>query len=367
MNFFSTNIFKQITSKVQLLTLLSITLISLFPLSARATKLRVGVAGSPPFVIKDRDFKGISIDIWQELSSLEGLEYELYRQESVNDGIDNILRGELDLVIGPISVTSDRLERVAFTQPYFLANIGLLISGERPKLWSRLQPFFGLAFMSSVGLLVVLLFTVGNLLWLAERRRNTEQFPKDYWNGIGNGMWFALVTLTTVGYGDRAPITKAGRIIAGVWMMITMVTVSSLTAGIATSLTLSLSDQTVVQFTAPEDIKNSRIAVVRGSTGEKWAQLYGSRISQTRTLVEAIDLVRLNEVDGVVFDTPALKYYLHTNPNENLKLSPVTFASESYGFMISPDSSFLEDFNIRILEMRESGKIREIESQWLSY
>ncbi|NEN91172.1 MAG: transporter substrate-binding domain-containing protein [Okeania sp. SIO3H1] len=355
------------TSKVQLLTLLSITLISLFPLSARATKLRVGVAGSPPFVIKDRDVQGISIDIWQELASLEGLEYQLIPQDSVKDSVDSMTRGELDVVIGPISITSDRLEKVAFTQPYFLANIGLLISGERPKLWSRLQPFFGLAFMSSVGLLVVLLFTVGNLLWLAERRRNTEQFPKDYWNGIGNGMWFALVTLTTVGYGDRAPITKTGRIIAGVWMMITMVTVSSLTAGIATSLTLSLSDQTALQFTAPEDITNSRIAVVRGSTGEKWAQRYGARISQTRTLVEAIDLVKLNEVDGVVFDAPALKYYLHTNPNENLKLSPVTFASESYGFMIFPDSSFLEDFNIRILEMRESGKIREIESQWLSY
>ncbi|MDY7004944.1 MAG: transporter substrate-binding domain-containing protein [Cyanobacteriota bacterium] len=367
MNFFSTNIFKQITSKVQLLSLLSITLISLLPLSARATKLRVGVAGSPPFVIKDRDFKGISIEIWQELASLEELEYQLIPQSSVNDGVDNIIRGELDLVIGPISITSDRLEQVAFTQPYFLANIGLLISGERPKLWSRIQPFFGLAFMSSVGLLVVLLFTVGNLLWLAERRRNTEQFPKDYWHGIGNGMWFALVTLTTVGYGDRAPITKTGRIIAGVWMMITMVTVSSLTAGIATSLTLSLSDQTVVQFTAPEDIKNSRIAVVRGSTGEKWAQRYEARISQTRTLVEAIDLLKLKEVDGVIFDAPALKYYLHTNPKENLKLSPVSFANESYGFMISPDSSLIEDFNIRILEMQESGKIRGIESQWLSY
>ncbi|NER04314.1 MAG: transporter substrate-binding domain-containing protein, partial [Okeania sp. SIO3C4] len=332
------------TSKVQLLSLLSITLIPLLPLSARATKLRVGVAGSPPFVIKDRDFKGISVEIWQELAYLEGLEYQLIPQESVSDSVDNITRGELDLVIGPISVTSDRLEKVAFTQPYFMANIGLLISGERPSLWSRIQPFFGLAFISSVSLLFVLLFTVGNLLWLAEKRRNTEQFPKDYWHGVGNGMWFALVTLTTVGYGDRAPITKTGRIIAGIWMMITMVTVSSLTAGIATTLTLSVSDQTVLQFTAPEDITNSRIAVVRGSTGEKLAQRYGARISQTSTLVEAINLVKLNEVDGVVFDTPALKYYLHTHPNENLKLSPVSFASESYGFMISPDSSFLEDF-----------------------
>ncbi|WP_293166486.1 transporter substrate-binding domain-containing protein, partial [Okeania sp. SIO2C9] len=145
----------------------------MFPLSARATKLRVGVAGSPLFVIKDRDVQGISVEIWQELASLEELEYQLIPQDTVRNSVDSMTRGELDVVIGPISITSDRLEKVAFTQPYFLANIGLLISGERPKLWSRLQPFFGLAFMSSAGLLVVLLFTYLPKNWgrrLAEAR-----------------------------------------------------------------------------------------------------------------------------------------------------------------------------------------------------
>ena len=44
---------------------------------------------------------------------------------------------------------------------------------------------------------------VGSLIWLAERRRNAEQFAEPL-AGIGSGMWFALVTLTTVGYGDKA-------------------------------------------------------------------------------------------------------------------------------------------------------------------
>ncbi|MGD1699939.1 transporter substrate-binding domain-containing protein [Dapis sp. BLCC M229] len=353
-------------NRLKLLTFLTISCIIYLPLPAQAEKLRVGVAGSPPFIIKDNSFKGISVDIWQELALSEKLEYEFIPQDSLASSIDSIKKRELDIVIGPISITSDRLEKVAFTQPYFLANIGLLITAERPTVLSRIRPFFGLAFISSVCLLIVLLFIVGNLLWLAERRRNTEQFPQDYWHGVGNGMWFAVVTLTTVGYGDRTPITKTGRIIAGVWMILTTVTVSSLTAGIATTLTLSLSNQRFVEFSFPEDIKDARIAIVKGSTGEKWAEFYGARISQTQTLIDAINLLKLDKVDGVVFDVPALKYYLHNHPKERLKLSPVYFASEAYGFIVSPDSLFLNNLDIKLLEMHENGRIKEIESKWLS-
>ena len=335
-------------------------------LPAQAEKLRVGVVGSPPFIIKDDVFKGISVEIWQELAFSEKLEYEFIPQNNVPSSIDSMTKGKLDIVIGPISITSERLGKVAFTQPYFFAKVGLLVTSERPTIWSRIRPFFLEVFIFYVYLLIVLLFVVGNLLWLVERERNKEQFPQDYWPGVGNGMWFALVTLTTVGYGDRTPITKSGRIIAGVWMIFTTLTVSSVTAGITATLTLYLSNQGVAEFTYPEDIKDVRISVVKGSTGEKWAKQYQARINQTQTLVDAINSLKLDEVDGVVFDTPALKDYLRNHPKDPLKLSPVDFATEPYGFMVSTNSSFLKKIDIKLLEMQENGKIGEIQSKWLS-
>jgi len=58
------------------------------------------------------------------------------------------------------------------------------------------------------------------LIWLAERKANSEQFPERYLDGIDDAVWWAIVTLTTVGFGDKVPITPAGRVIGLLWMVI---------------------------------------------------------------------------------------------------------------------------------------------------
>jgi len=48
-------------------------------------------------------------------------------------------------------------------------------------------------------------------------------------NSFGNSVWWAIVTLTTVGYGDVAPITIAGRIYATMLMLGSILIVGSIT------------------------------------------------------------------------------------------------------------------------------------------
>jgi polar amino acid transport system substrate-binding protein len=63
------------------------------------------------------------------------------------------------------------------------------------------------------GSLALALLAVGVSLWLAERRRNAGQFPASPREGIANGVWLALVTMTTVGYGD---VHAAGQLARGI-------------------------------------------------------------------------------------------------------------------------------------------------------
>jgi len=185
--------------------LLAFTAIACFtstPVLGQSKVLRVGAVGSPPFVIQEgRKLTGIASDIWDEIARMQGLKFQMAISNNVPETIDAVAQNRLDIAIGPLSITSERLHKVAFTQPFFQADIGLMLPLEKPSLWQRFRPFCEIAFLGSFGGVLLLLFLVGNLLWLAERHKNSAHFPPAYLAGVGNGMWFALVTLTTVADG----------------------------------------------------------------------------------------------------------------------------------------------------------------------
>ena len=155
------------------------------PLMART--LRVGISGSPPFVIRNTDgFSGLSVEIWRKVAEDNDISYTLIAQPSPNDGIAAVGNWDVDVLVGPISITAKRLAipEVDFTQPYYLGKEGVLLPLHPPSLLSRLRVFFGWTVISSHLLLLIVLLVVGALVWLAERNSNPEQFPKKVLGGV---------------------------------------------------------------------------------------------------------------------------------------------------------------------------------------
>ena len=71
------------------------------------------------------------------------------------------------------------------------------------------------AFGAALYLMVVALFLSSSLIYLAERDAQPDAFPS-----IPETMWWAIVTLTTVGYGDVTPASDLGKLISSFAMFL---------------------------------------------------------------------------------------------------------------------------------------------------
>ena len=68
--------------------------------------------------------------------------------------------------------------------------------------------------------LVFFIFLFGYLFYVSE---------PDVRN-LGDGIWWALVTITTVGYGDITPVTTLGRVVASSLMLLGLGLIATITA-----------------------------------------------------------------------------------------------------------------------------------------
>ena len=77
---------------------------------------------------------------------------------------------------------------------------------------------------------VMMVVISGAICWLMETRGNKEEFPRPFMAGWFEGIWWSFISMTTVGYGDKAPKSIAARLFSIIWIIVGITTFSIVTA-----------------------------------------------------------------------------------------------------------------------------------------
>lgn len=326
------------------------------------TTLRISTSLTPPFVIDggEAGLRGIDVELWSRVADDLGVQTE-WHVTTLQDALDSVASGQSDVALAALTISQEREARLDFTHAYYNTGLGIAVGSESSGsgFLSVIRGLVSLAFLQAVGALALVLLGSGLLMWLFERKANAEQFPKGV-KGLGDGFWWSAVTMTTVGYGDKAPVTFPGRVVALIWMFTSIIIIAAFTGGIASAITVGALDD---QVRGPEDLPDVRVAAPAGTTAVEYLRQNGVRPTEAASIEAAFELLASDEVDAVVHDAPVLQSL--AQERSGIRVLEATFAPQSYGMALPQGSERREEINRAILAETSSPAWQELIERYL--
>ena len=294
------------------------------------------------------------------------MQVEIYAVDTVAKQVDDITRGIAQVGLGGVAVTGPREERVDFSLPVLDTGLTVMAPTQGSHgLGDRIVVFFRAIASSDLPWLLVVFGVVvlvaAHLIWWLERNHNPD-FAVPYRLGIWDSFYWSVVTMSTVGYGDKIARGRWGRSFALVWIALGTLVFASFTASIASSLAVN---ELRGDISGPTDLPGHRVATVSGSAGDAYLVAIGVGPVLVDDIDEAYLLLEEGNVEAVVFDAPVLQFHVsHEGAGAITTVGPL-FERVQYALMLSEeDNELRERINLALLELIESGVYRQVHERW---
>ena len=316
-------------------------------------KVVIGVTPTPPFIMSANDeYRGLSVDSWELVNDELDLEFEYKEYESLGALLKGVENNEVDFSINPVTVTNNRMERMDFSQPYYISDTSMA-QKTGSQILGYIKNILSWKFISAILVLMAVILIFGFLVWIFERKKNPEEFGGGK-RGILEGFWWSAVTMTTVGYGDKSPQTTGGRIIGFIWMFMAIIIISSLTAGIASSLTVQTMNDEIGGI---QDLSNFKVTSVKSSSAEELLDLYNIKHNVVENEKEGIALVENEKTDVFVYDEPILNFEIERRGLEDeIGVSSRSLKKDYFAYSFPKGSELVDKINPVLISVLKTMK-----------
>jgi ABC-type amino acid transport substrate-binding protein len=311
----------------------------------------------------DGTFSGISIELWKQVAADLNVTFDV--QEYDLKGLLGAVQGHtVDVAVAATTITADREAVMDFSHPIYSTglSIGVKPGGSSGGTLALFKGLLTWDLAKLLGGLFVLLSIVGVLVWILEHRKNDAQFARHPVKGIAAGVWWSAVTMTTVGYGDKSPVTIGGRVLGLLWMFAAIIIISFFTASITSTLTVSRLESAIK---GPEDLVHVKVATLAGSTSAAYLDRHHIKYREVPAVLDGLRAVAAGEIDAMVYDAPILQYLAKHELGGQVAVLPNVFERQDYGFALPDGSPYREEINRALLRALASDQWHELLERYL--
>lgn len=360
---------RRCVASLMLLTLLGVMLhlpiaLAQQPGNQAATELVVGTKEAPPFAMKDAqgEWSGIGIELWKQVAAKLKRPYRFVEAETVASLLDRLEAGEFEVAVAAITVTSAREQRVDFSWPYFQTGTGIAVQTNLLTSWTPvIRSVLSYSFAQAILALLGLAFLAGLLIWYFEHGVN-EGLRGGLAKDLSSGVWWSANAMTQRMGGGLVPVTLPGRIVATIWMVVSVVAIAVFTAGITSALTSKRLHNAVNSFA---DLTTVRVGVIEGTATQDALSRLRIDYKSYPTVKDGFAALQTGRIDALAYDRPILAWMIRQDRRLQAELADVTFEQQSYAIALRPNRPLRKEINVALLEIERSDWWKDVLFRYL--
>lgn len=310
-------------------------------------------------------FEGFYIDLWANLAKRMGVtDYDFKLVDSPEALKKLVAEGKVELAFNGVEATDALGPDMALSFPFLDVDMRIMVPSVGPPPPERVLRMLGRLFFSKEAFYIVaalfgLALLAGFTVFRLEKRVKAQR--PDGVDSLFHGLWWAIETLTSVGYGDFRLRAKLSKMFGIVFMLIGTCLFAVVVSVLTANLTIGGARSSIRDI---GDLRGKRVATEGVDTEDP--RLASLRIVPVhcRDLTEAAEAVLAGKADCVVGPAPLLNWYLQTQGGSDFMLVGKSLHHAFFGFAVNTRRLDVNKLNQAILGLLRDNELDPIIQKW---